>query len=45
MKKILVLLVGLSLSFPLFSQEDLSDVKSTKEEFKVNTLFDKIRHL
>jgi hypothetical protein len=44
MKKILVLLSAMLLSFPLFSQEDLSDVKTGSKEFKVNTLFGKDSH-
>jgi hypothetical protein len=39
MKKILVLLAGVFLSSQLFAQEDYSDVKSSKSEFKVNSVF------
>ena len=44
MKKILVLFLGILLSFPLYAQEDLSIVKSSKDDFKANTLFGSKNH-
>jgi hypothetical protein len=44
MKKLIVLMMGMLISFSLFSQEDLSNVKTSKQEFKANTLFSKETH-